>query len=231
MNLKLSQITPEFVELSKKDKLSPNFSMFEMAASWREGRTEAVNLLYAHYYRASLEKLCVELLEPLRDHFQRPIHVNSGMRWAQPLPAGTGEATNDWEGIDVDIRSIYAKKKYAPRSQHSRGEAVDITMAGITTKAMWEWARTSSPNPFGQAIFEVGDRSTWLHLSIPGMRPDSGNLIYGEVLDAKIDAMHRARYTKFETLQGRKDRWGKQKIEMALSSTRNYRNDLTKTNA
>ena len=231
MKLKLSQITPEFVSLSRSDKLSPHFSMHEMAGNWRHGRLEAANLLYGHYYRASLEKLCTELLEPLRDHFGRPIHINSAMRWSEPVPTGTSPSTNDWQGIDVDIRSIYAKKKYALRSQHQRGEGADITMAGVTTRELWEWCRTSAPNPFGQIIFEVSPRSSWLHISIPGIRPHNGSLIYGEVLDAKVDAMQRARYTRFETLQGRKDRWGKQKIEMALGNARVYKNDLTTTNA
>lgn len=228
--LKLSSITPAFVEASRKDKLSPHFSLWEMANTWRTGRTEAANFLYAHYYRASLTKLCVELLQPMRDYFQRPIMINSAMRWAEQNTLTLDQSTNWWEGIDVDIRSVYAKKKYKPRSQHTRGEGADVRVSGVPVRELWDWAREECPNPFGQAIYEVGARSAWLHISIPGIRTTNGKLIYGEVLDAKIDAMQRARYSRFETFQGRKDRWNKQGFEDALSKSRVYRNDLTRVN-
>lgn len=229
-NLKLSSISAAFVEASRKDKLSPNFSMWEMANTWRTGRTEYMNFLYAHYYRASLTKLCTEILQPMREEFGRPIMINSAMRWAENNPQ-LDASTNFWEGIDVDIRSVYAKKKYQPRSQHTRGEGADVRISGVPVRELWEWARTECPNPFGQAIYEVGPRSAWLHVSIPGIRPSTGKLIYGEVLDAKVDKMQRARYSRFETLQGKKDRWGKYDFEDALAKSRVYRYDLSSTNA
>ena len=220
----IDQITPEWISASKDLKLSPHFSLWEMCNNWRGGALERFNFFYGSvFYLDNLIKLCNELLEPIRAHFG-PIHVNSAMRWARKKPF----MIYMWEGLDYEIRSPYVQKDYSLKSQHIWGEAADIVSTGSGGRAhdpreLFTWVRTYSPqlncpNPFGQLIYEVSDRTAWLHISIPGMRKKDGSLIYGEVMDAKVDTMGRARYAMVEHLCGGrgKDVWGKEETSFQI---------------
>ena len=221
--LRINNIDAAYIKASRTDMLSPHFSLWELCQNHRHGLVEQLNFIHGDYYRPHLVKLCQEHLEPLRNAFGRPIHVNSGLRWAHLEGPSTTSST--WQGLDLEIRSIYAKRGYKPTSQHIRGMAADVVMAGTSVREMWEWARFHSPYPFGQIICEMGARSNWLHISIPGERLSNGKLIYGEVMDATVDAMGRARYQRIDTLQGpTKDRWGKYQLEQAIMGSTSWLN-------
>ena len=193
------------IDACKDILLSEHFSVWEMCQNWRGGRVERYNFYFGFQNINKLQKLCIELLEPIRKHFG-PLRVNSAMRWARKKP----EQVMEWEGLDYEIRSVYTKAEYSNKSQHTSGEAADISSPRVDSRELWSWIRENSPNPFGQAIYEVSSRDAWLHISIPGIRKKDGSLIYGEVLDAKVDSMGRAKYSTIQLLSGKKDPWGKQ---------------------
>ena len=85
--------------------LSPHFTLEEMLHSETAEKKKIENRINAVEVN-NLMRLCTKVLEPLRDHFHQPIHINSGFR-CQALNAAVGGAKN---------------------SYHTKGRAVDIPM-------------------------------------------------------------------------------------------------------
>jgi hypothetical protein len=120
------------------DRISRNFTVAEMtvsAAAARAGRTVEL----AEHVRPNLERLCEEILEPLRASLRKPIVVISGYRppWLNRLVGGS------------------------PRSQHMIGEAADIIVPGLTPREVCERI-VKLELPFHQLILEFppqGSRS------------------------------------------------------------------------
>jgi hypothetical protein len=169
-------------------RLSPHFRLSEFTETWRPEVALNVELAQTGPYLSQMMRLCEDILEPMRAAFHdAPVRITSGFRYAELQPDG-------WHGLDVAIRlgrdwsqeqiAMY-RLDYDPRSQHTRGEAADLHVAGATEREVWEWLWHESPHPFGQIILEHGDRTTWVHVSIPGRRIAKlgGRPIYGEVLD------------------------------------------------
>lgn len=112
---------------------------------------------------SSLEALCVNVLDPLRERLGRPVRVSSGYRpkALNPLVGG------------------------ANSSQHTLGEAADISVMGMTSKELCE-AIIKFGLPFDQLIEEFG---AWTHVSY---RPNGR----GQVLTARRGPTGKALYTK-----------------------------------
>lgn len=93
----------------------------------------------------SLKVLCVAILEPVRAHFGKPVHINSGYR-SPKVNAAVGSK---------------------PTSQHALGEAADIEIPGVPTVEVARWIRDSLA--FDQVICEnyhAGQpNSGWTHVS------------------------------------------------------------------
>lgn len=106
--------------------------------------------------------LVAKVLDPLREATGRPISVSSGFR-SYEVNQAVGGALN---------------------SQHTLGEAADITVAGQTIAQTIEFIR-SIKLPFDQLIDEYGN---WVHVSY-GPRHRSS------VLKARRDALGRTIYT------------------------------------
>lgn len=87
----------------------------------------------------ALEALCFFVLEPLRIAIGKPIHINSGYRCAR-LNRNIGGVSN---------------------SQHISGEAVDITVEGMTNVEIIS-AIKKLELPVDQCIEEFG---SWVHVS------------------------------------------------------------------
>jgi hypothetical protein len=85
------------------------------------------------------------MLEPLRARFG-PVSIHSGYRSAAVNAQIGGSAT----------------------SQHMRGEAADLHVAGFTLQAVFDWLRHESGLPFGQIILEghTPAAPSWIHLSL-----------------------------------------------------------------
>ena len=118
--------------------------------SWREMTTtghaslQGLNRSSAIPFQISLRALCVDLLEPIRAHFGKPITINSGYRCLALNTAIKGSKT----------------------SQHMKGEAADFVIVGVDLYEIFEWLKTSKL-PVDQAILEGHSPShpTWIHAS------------------------------------------------------------------
>jgi zinc D-Ala-D-Ala carboxypeptidase len=92
----------------------------------------------------SLANLCEHVLEPIRAHFG-PVKVNSGYRSPQ---------------VNAAVGSH-------PGSQHARGEAADIEVAGVSNADLAKWIRNNIV--FDQLILEAYRPgiagSGWVHVS------------------------------------------------------------------
>lgn len=117
-------------------RLSPNFTLAEMERSQTALRLGLDNRAPQEAVER-LGALCAHVLQPIRDHFGA-VHISSGYR---------GPALN-------------ARIGGSRRSQHLRGEAADIVIAGVTPIEVCRWIE-GSRIPFDQLIYE-GD---WTHVS------------------------------------------------------------------
>lgn len=86
----------------------------------------------------NLQALVSNILQPLRDHLGKSIHINSGYR-SPEVNKAIGGATN---------------------SQHTFGEAADIVVEGFTPQQLAQYI-DSLNLPFDQLIQEP----TWVHVS------------------------------------------------------------------
>ena len=89
---------------------------------------------------ARLVSLCAHILEPLRMRLGRPIYVSSGDRCRE-------------------VNTIIGGSR---NSQHMRGEAADIEVAGMTAAEVFRYIIEESALPFDQVIEEFGE---WVHIS------------------------------------------------------------------
>ncbi|WP_375291812.1 D-Ala-D-Ala carboxypeptidase family metallohydrolase [Qipengyuania sp.] len=118
-------------------QLSPHFTLEEMVVSQTAARRGIDNMPPAPAVGA-LKTLCVEVLEPVRTHFGRPVVVSSGYRGPE-LNRAIGGASS---------------------SQHCKGEAADITVPGIHVLDVAQWIQRNLR--YDQLIYEFG---RWVHVS------------------------------------------------------------------
>lgn len=95
---------------------------------------------------ANLKLLVEKVLEPIREHFGKPVKVNSGYRSPALNRAVGGSLT----------------------SQHSNGQAADIEIDGIANAVLAQWI--SENLEYDQLILEFynpneGPSSGWVHVS------------------------------------------------------------------
>jgi hypothetical protein len=124
--------------------LTPYFSLAELTKSQvalRKGIANAPGPAEI----ARLRALCVHVLEPVRAQFGRPVTISSGYRSPRLNRAIGG----------------------APASQHCRGEAADIEIAGVANGDLAHWIRDHLS--FDQLILEAytpgQPASGWVHVS------------------------------------------------------------------
>ncbi len=124
--------------------LSPSFRLSEFVASQTAARRGLDNTPPPAAI-AALQTLCVEVLQPVRDHFARPVIVSSGYR-APAVNAAVGGSKT---------------------SQHMLGEAADIEIAGVSNYDLAKWIYANLR--FDQLILEFytpGQPSSgWVHVS------------------------------------------------------------------
>ena len=125
-------------------QLSTNFHLNEMTRSQTALRRGIDNTPDAATVER-LRTLCLTVLQPVRDHFARPLTVNSGYRCPE-LNAAIGSQ---------------------PTSQHIRGEAADVEIPGLDNRVVAEYIRDHLD--FDQLIlefYEEGEPSSgWVHVS------------------------------------------------------------------
>ena len=125
-------------------KLSANFQLSELVKSQvAERKAIPNNPSPAHI--DNLKALCVNVLQPIRSHFDSPVLISSGYRSAE---------------LCIAIGS-------KPTSQHIEGKAADIEVAGTDNKELAEWIKNNLE--FDQLILEFyrdGEPdSGWIHVS------------------------------------------------------------------
>ena len=81
-------------------RLSKNFTLEEMVATSHKGLQDTPTLAVVQ----NLQKLCVLVLQPLRDAIGRPVYINSGYR----------------------SKRLNARVGGVPNSRHLQGRAADI---------------------------------------------------------------------------------------------------------
>ncbi len=124
-------------------KLSPNFSLQEFTKSQTAVRLGIDNTPEEDHLVAA-QSLFLMVVQPIRDHFG-PTVLNSGYR---------GPALNEAVGGSA-------------KSQHCKGEAVDLEVPGVPNAEVAEWIRDNLD--FDQLILEfytpgIPD-SGWVHVS------------------------------------------------------------------
>jgi hypothetical protein len=124
--------------------LSKNLSLAEMTRSDLAKRSGIKNDPTAEHLN-NMKKLAVNVFQPIRDHFNTPIHISSGYRSLALNKAIKGSLS----------------------SQHCSGEAIDIDMdnTGITNAQIFNWIKNNLS--FDQLIWEFGtDKNPdWVHVS------------------------------------------------------------------
>lgn len=126
-------------------RLSKHFSLHELVRSQFATRKKINNQPNAETYK-NLKNLCVNLLQPTREHLKQPLFVTSGYRCTE-LNSAIGGVKN---------------------SQHIQGLAADIECFQLSTKQLFEAVQDSGLK-FDQLILEYhkpnNPSSGWVHIS------------------------------------------------------------------
>jgi len=125
-------------------KLTNNFALNEMTKSQTALR-RGISNEPSNNEIDNLRILCEYVLQPVREHFGKPVSINSGFRSSELNKAIGGSGTSD----------------------HCKGMAADIEIAGVDNGVIAQWIEDNCE--FRQLILEfytpgVGD-SGWVHVS------------------------------------------------------------------
>ena len=125
-------------------KLSANFSLGEMTKSQTATRKGIRNEPSTAHIE-NLIHLAETVLQPVRDHFGKPVAISSGYRSPELCEAIGSSA----------------------KSQHAKGEAADFELPGVDNMQLAMWINKNTD--FDQLIlefYEPGDpNSGWVHCS------------------------------------------------------------------
>ena len=128
-------------------KLSENFELNELIKSQIAERKGISNNPSIDQIN-NLKDLCLNVLQPIRSHFDSPVVISSGYR-----------------SFELCI-AIGSK----PTSQHSEGKAADIEIMNIDNKELAMWIKDNIE--FDQLILEFykdnDPNSGWVHVSYNG---------------------------------------------------------------
>jgi|TARA_R110000823_G_scaffold244396_1_gene368659 zinc D-Ala-D-Ala carboxypeptidase len=152
-------------------RLTDNFTLSELTKSQAAERCGFDNNPDKEQV-ANLVLLCEHVLQPIRDHFQKPVVISSGYRSPN---------------VSRQIGS-------SSRSQHCKGQAADMEIPGISNKELADFIYENLP--FDQVILEFHKpeeiNSGWVHVSYVG---DENRYAY---LIAERDETGRVRYSKWQ---------------------------------
>ena len=125
-------------------KLTANFSLNELTKSQTAER-KGIDNTPSTEHQENLKKLCENVLQPVRDHFEQVVSVSSGYR-SPELCTAIGSKTT---------------------SQHARGEAADFEIFGVSNKDLADWILYNTN--YDQLILEYWKESDpnsgWVHCS------------------------------------------------------------------
>jgi len=146
-------------------RLSPNFTLDELTFSEIAQRKGIPNKPNVQQIEA-LRVLCMNILQPVRDHFKLPVSVSSGFRTI---------------GLCLAIGS-------SAKSQHTRGEAADFEIFGVHNKDVSDWIVKNLD--YDQCILEFWDpkdpNSGWIHCSYTLERMNRKEYLWANKENGKI---------------------------------------------
>ena len=148
-------------------KLSANFEIAELIKSQVAERKGIPNNPSPDQID-NLKSLCINVLQPIRSEFDKPVIISSGFRSAE---------------LCIAIGS-------KPTSQHAEGKAADLEIPGVDNMELAMWIKNNLN--FDQLILEFykdGEpNSGWIHVSWNGddnrnqtlraMRNDNDKVVY-----------------------------------------------------
>jgi len=125
-------------------ELTRNFTLSELTKSDTAIR-KGINNNPNEDQITGLQNLCENILQPIRDHYARPVTVSSGFR-SPALCVAIGSSTN---------------------SQHAKGQAADFEIFGTPNAELGKWIVENLD--FDQLILEYHNieepNSGWIHCS------------------------------------------------------------------
>ena len=125
-------------------KLTANFSLNELIKS-QPAERKGIDNTPSPDHQENLKSLCVNVLQPVRDHFSRVVSISSGYR-SPELCTAIGSKTT---------------------SQHAKGEAADFEIFGISNKELADYINENLG--YDQLILEYWKESDpnsgWVHCS------------------------------------------------------------------
>jgi putative chitinase len=154
-------------------KLTEHFSLAEMIVSPTAKRLGLSNTPTPEHIE-NMRYCCEKILEPVRNHFGKPVQINSSYRAPLVNKAVGGSKT----------------------SQHVNGQAIDFEIPGIDNKTVADWIGDNLE--FDQIILEFytkGDKNSgWVHASIKktggnrkmrmiASKSKAGGTVYTQVAD------------------------------------------------
>ena len=128
-------------------QLSKNLTLAEVTRSESAKRKGISNEPTAEHLE-NFKKLAINIFQPIREHFNVPIHISSGYR---------SKALNSAIGGSLT-------------SQHCQGEAIDIDMDGtsITNKQVFDYIKDNLVFDQLLAEFPIKGNPAWVHVSYKG---------------------------------------------------------------
>jgi zinc D-Ala-D-Ala carboxypeptidase len=125
-------------------QLSTNFSLLELTKSQTAER-KGIDNTPSPTHQDNLKLLCMHVLQPVRDHFNRVVSVSSGYRSSELCTAIGSKVT----------------------SQHAKGQAADFEIYGLPNKELADWINETLN--YDQLILEYwkekDPNSGWVHCS------------------------------------------------------------------
>jgi hypothetical protein len=145
-------------------QLSTNLSLAEVTRSETAKRRGISNMPTPEHIE-NFKKLALNIFQPIREHFGKPILISSGYRSAELNKAIGGSLS----------------------SQHCSGEAIDIDMDGtdITNKQIFDYIKDNLN--FDQMIWEFGTDANpdWVHVSFAANRSQRKQILVAKKVNGK----------------------------------------------
>ena len=124
--------------------LTPHFRLSEFSRS-STADSHGIDNSVPKELIPSLKNLCEQVLEPLREHFNKPVVISSGYRCPK---------------LNRLVGGV-------PNSQHQKGEAADIKLYSVEEGKRWFNWIVENCN-FDQALWERESKNSclfWIHIS------------------------------------------------------------------
>jgi hypothetical protein len=145
-------------------QLSTNLSLAEVTRSETAKRRGISNMPTPEHIE-NFKKLAINIFQPIREHFGKPIIISSGYRSAELNKAIGGSLS----------------------SQHCSGEAIDIDMDGtdITNAQIFNYIKENLN--FDQMIWEFGTDTNpdWVHVSFASNRSQRKQILVAKKVNGK----------------------------------------------